>query len=190
MEKLQDIMDLFIGNAGKREMASEKKGHLKKYDTAYQSGEYMMLSFTRVDSITGDLSLVDDDITVIMPADQITGKPYDLRFRAQKLEDAYCVKVTGIEPARKIVYVSHQSARLEKRPEIEAELQKYLSAKEKTPLTVKGKVYRLRTCGERMWIQESGWIYAEWEYRHLSISETGKKLSRRLSVGKLFMGIS
>lgn len=29
MEKLQDIMDLFIGNAGKREMASEKKGHLK-----------------------------------------------------------------------------------------------------------------------------------------------------------------
>ena len=145
MEKLQDIMDLFIGNAGKREMASEKKGHLKKYDTAYQSGEYMMLSFTRVDSITGDLSLVDDDITVIMPADQITGKPYDLRFRAQKLEDAYCVKVTGIEPARKIVYVSHQSARLEKRPEIEAELQKYLSPKEKTPLTVKGKVLRIQT---------------------------------------------
>lgn len=145
MEKLQDIMDLFIGNAGKREMASEKKGHLKKYDTAYQSGEYMMLSFTRVDSITGDLSLVDDDITVIMPADQITGKPYDLRFRAQKLEDAYCVKVTGIEPARKIVYVSHQAARLEKRPEIEAELQKYLSAKEKTPLTVKGKVLRIQT---------------------------------------------
>nr|WP_305182489.1 hypothetical protein [uncultured Schaedlerella sp.] len=145
MEKLQNIMELFIGNAASRENAPEKSGHLKKYDTAYQTGEYMMLSFTRVDSVTGDLLLVDEDITVIMPADQINGKPYDLRFRAQKLDDVYCVKVTGIESAGKIVYVSHQAARLEKRPEIEKELQKYLSSKEQTPLIVKGKVLRIQT---------------------------------------------
>lgn len=129
MNTLQNISDLFLGNQGNRPGVPERKGHLKKYESALQSGEYMMLSFSRVDSITGDLSQVDEDITVIMPADQINGKPYDLRYRAQKLEDVYCVKVTGIDPVRKVVYVSHQAARLEKRPEIEAELKRYLSKK-------------------------------------------------------------
>ncbi len=145
MNTLQNISDLFLGNQGNRPGVSERRGHLKKYESAFQSGEYMMLSFSRVDSITGDLSQVDEDITVIMPADQINGKPYDLRYRAQKLEDVYCVKVTGIGPARKAVYVSHQAARLEKRPEIETELQKYLSRKEKTPIVVKGKVLKIQT---------------------------------------------
>lgn len=145
MNTLQNISDLFLGNQGNRPGVPERKGHLKKYESALQSGEYMMLSFSRVDSITGDLSQVDEDITVIMPADQINGKPYDLRYRAQKLEDVYCVKVTGIDPVRKVVYVSHQAARLEKRPEIEAELKRYLSKKEKTPIIVKGKVLKIQT---------------------------------------------
>lgn len=74
-----------------------------------------MLSFAKADSVTGDLSLIDEDITVIMPADQISGKPYDLKFRAQKLDDIYCVRIMSIDNANRIVYVSHQEARLEKK---------------------------------------------------------------------------
>lgn len=145
MNTLHDVTNLFLGNAGNRPVVTEKAGNLKKYELAYRSGEYMMLGFTRVDSVTGDLSLVDEDITVIMPADQISGKPYDLRYRAQKLDDVYCVKVIRVDPERKVVYVSHQEARLEKRPEIEAELDKILASKEKTPVIVKGKVLKIQT---------------------------------------------
>lgn len=118
-----------------------------------------MLSFTRADSVTGDLSLVDEDITVIMPSDQINGKPYDLRFRAQKLDDVYCVKVTGIDALKKMVYVSHQVARMEKRPEIEVQLQNYLAAKDKTPIIVKGKVLKIQTKNVKGEIVDTGvWL--------------------------------
>ena len=145
MSTLQNITNLFLGKTGTRGAVPEKVGNLKKYQNAYQHGEYLMLSFSRADSVTGDLSLVDEDITVTMPSDQISGKPYDLRFRAQKLDDVYCVKVTGIDVSKKMVYVSHQAARMEKRPEIEEQLQKYLTAKVKTPVIVKGKVLKIQT---------------------------------------------
>lgn len=145
MNTLNNITNLFLGNMMNRTAVTEKTGNLKKYEQAYRSGEYLMLGFTRVDSLTGDLSLVDEDITVIMPADQISGKPYDLRFRAQKLDDVYCVKVIRVDADRKIVYVSHNEARLEKRPEIEKELDKILTAKEKLPIVVKGKVLKIQT---------------------------------------------
>ena len=145
MNTLNNITNLFLGNMMNRTAVTEKTGNLKKYEQAYRSGEYLMLGFTRVDSLTGDLSLVDEDITVIMPADQISGKPYDLRFRAQKLDDVYCVKVIRVDADRKIVYVSHNEARLEKRPEIEKELDKILMAKEKLPIVVKGKVLKIQT---------------------------------------------
>jgi len=145
MNTLQNISDLFLGKPVNKSSEYEKAGHIHKYEQAYQSGEYMMMSFTRVDSVTGDLSLVEEDITVVMPSDQISGKAYDLRFRAQKLEDVYCVKVIGIDAAKKCVYVSHQAARLEKRPEIEEELQKCLISKVKTPIVVKGKVLKIQT---------------------------------------------
>ena len=145
MNTLNNITNLVLGNMMNRTAVTEKTGNLKKYEQAYRSGEYLMLGFTRVDSLTGDLSLVDEDITVIMPADQISGKPYDLRFRAQKLDDVYCVKVIRVDADRKIVYVSHNEARLEKRPEIEKELDKILMAKEKLPIVVKGKVLKIQT---------------------------------------------
>lgn len=145
MNTLNNITNLFLGNMMNRTAVTEKTGNLKKYEQAYRSGEYLMLGFTRVDSLTGDLSLVDEDITVIMPADQISGKPYDLRFRAQKLDDVYCVKVIRVDADRKIVYVSHNEARLEKRPEIEKELDKILTAKEKLPIVVKGKILKIQT---------------------------------------------
>lgn len=145
MNALQNISNLFLGNPVNRPPVYEKAGHIHKYEQAYQSGENLMLSFAKADSVTGELSLVDEDITVIMPSDQISGKSYDLRFRAQKLEDVYCVKVTGIDAAGKRVYVSHQAARLEKQPEIEAELQKCLASKDFTPVIVKGKVLKIQT---------------------------------------------
>ncbi|MDD3361837.1 MAG: hypothetical protein PHW34_09220 [Hespellia sp.] len=147
MNTLQDVTNMFLGYTGSRPMTAETAGRMKKYELAYEKDEYLMLSFSRVDATTGDLSLVDDDITVLMPADQISGKPYDLRYRAQKLDDVYCVKVTRIDPDRKIVYVSHQEARLEKRPEIEAALEMYLAskAKNKSPMIVKGKVLKIQT---------------------------------------------
>lgn len=159
MSTLQSITNLFLGKAGNRTAVPERAGNLKKYQNAYQSGEYLMLSFARADSVTGDLSLVDEDITVIMPSDQISGKPYDLRFRAQKLEDVYCVKVTGIDAPKKVVYVSHQAARMEKRPEIEDQLEKYLAAKAKMPIIVKGKVLKIQTKNIKGEIVDTGvWL--------------------------------
>ena len=83
MNTLQNAADLFLQKAGSRPAVAVSSGQMKKYEQAYRSGEYMMLSFAKADSVTGDLSLIDEDITVIMPADQISGKPYDLKFRAQ-----------------------------------------------------------------------------------------------------------
>lgn len=144
MELLQNVSNMFL-NSVNHATAGSSAGNMKKYELAYKSGEHIMLSFERADSITGDLSLVDEDITVIMPADQISGKPYDLKYRAQKLEQVYCVKVVGIDAANKLVHVSHHAARLEMRPKIEEELNKCLSAKTKTPILVKGKVLKIQT---------------------------------------------
>lgn len=140
----QNITDMFLVNANNhRPMAKADAGHMKKYISAYEQGSYLMMEFEKVDSVTGDLSLVDDDITVIMTSDQISGRPYDLRYRAQKLDDVYCVKVTAVDSAKKIVYVSHQEARMEKRPEIEEAIQKHLESN--TPVIVKGKVLKIQT---------------------------------------------
>ena len=166
----QNIADMFLVNKNNhRPMAKGDAGHMKKYVSAYEQGTYLMLEFEKVDSVTGDLSLVDDDITVIMPSDQITGRPYDLRYRAQKLEDVYCVKVTSIDSAKKIVYVSHQEARMEKRPEIEAAIQQYLESN--TPVIVTGMI-----CAA------SGSL-------HLSISGTGRRRIRNPCAGKRHMAI-
>lgn len=144
MNALQNVTDMFLGKITNRPAVQNTAGHMKKYELAYRSGEYMMLSFAKADSVTGDLSFVDEDITVVMPADQISGKPYDLKFRAQKLDDIYCVRIMSIDSTNKIVYVSHQSARMEKRPEIEVVIEKSLAGKEKTPISVKGKVLKIQ----------------------------------------------
>lgn len=144
MEILQSVSNMFL-NSVNHASVSSSNGNMKKYEQAYKSGEHLMLSFERVDSITGDLSLVDEDITVVMPAEQISGKAYDLKYRAQKLEQVYCVKVVGIDIVNKLVHVSHHAARLEMRPKIENELNKCLSAKDKAPILVKGKVLKIQT---------------------------------------------
>lgn len=144
MEMLQSVSNMFL-NTVNHAVVADNVGNMRKYELAYKNGEHLMMSFERVDSITGDLSLVDENITVIMPADQISGKAYDLKYRAQKLEQVYCVKVVGIDVTNKLVHVSHHAARLEMRPKIEEELNRCLSAKEKTPILVKGKVLKIQT---------------------------------------------
>lgn len=52
-------------------------------------------------------------------------------------------RIMSIDNANRIVYVSHQEARLEKRPEIEAVLERNM--KENTPVAVKGKVLKIQT---------------------------------------------
>lgn len=143
MNTLQNITDMFLQKAGNHQLSTDTAGQMKKYEMAYRSGEYIMMSFSKADSVTGDLSFIDDDITVIMPADQINGKPYDLRFRAQKLDDIYCVRVMSIDNSNRIVYVSHQEARIEKRPEIESVIETNL--KQKMVTTAKGKVLKIQS---------------------------------------------
>ena len=93
MDVLHNIAGMFLGNKENKNVAGVNARNLKKYEEAKKTGEYLMLSFTRADAITGDLSFVEDDITVVMKSDQISGKPYALKYRAQKLEEQYCVKV-------------------------------------------------------------------------------------------------
>lgn len=145
MGTIQNIANLFLGSGESRTPVYEQADHLYKYNQAYQTGSYLMLSFAKADAITGALSTIDGDVTVIMPADQISGKRYELRFRAQKLDDTYCVKVIGIDNATKQVMVSHHAARLEQRPEIEKELQKCLDGREVSPIIVKGKVLKIQS---------------------------------------------
>lgn len=189
MNTLQNAADLFLQKAGSRPAVAVSSGQMKKYEQAYRSGEYMMLSFAKADSVTGDLSLIDEDITVIMPADQISGKPYDLKFRAQKLDDIYCVRIMSIDNANRIVYVSHQEARLEKRPEIEAVLER--NVKENTPVAVKGKVLKIQTRnvnGEQVdsgvWLDLCGVGIPGFVY----IGNWKKTFTENLR-GKVFMGI-
>lgn len=144
MNTLQSIAGMFLGKQESRVISETNTRNLKKYEEARKNGEYMMLSFTRADAVTGDLSFVEDDVTVIMRSDQISGKPYALKFRAQKLEEQYCVKVMNVDAENRIVEVSHHAARSEKRPEIEKELDKYLSKKEQTPIILKGKVMKVQ----------------------------------------------
>lgn len=144
MDVLHNIAGMFLGNKENKNVAGVNARNLKKYEEAKKTGEYLMLSFTRADAITGDLSFVEDDITVVMKSDQISGKPYALKYRAQKLEEQYCVKVLNIDTEKKIVEVSHHAARCEKRPEIEKELDKYLARKEQTPIMLKGKVMKVQ----------------------------------------------
>lgn len=144
MDALHNIEGMFLGNIENKTTVEVTDGNLKKYEKAMNSGEYLMVSFTRADAVTGDLSFVEDDITVVMKSDQITGKPYALKYRAQKLGEQYCVKVQHIDTEKKVVTVSHHAARSEKRPEIEKELDKYLARKEQTPIMLKGRVLKVQ----------------------------------------------
>lgn len=143
MDQLFEIADMFLGSKAKKEARSTgSKDAMEKYRRYLRTGEYFQIVFERVDLI-GNLSRVEDDILLVMGADGINGEAYDLRYKSQKLADTYCVQVVSIDEEGRTVYVSHNAARLDKRPQIEAEIENRL--KEKQALRIKGKVIRIQS---------------------------------------------
>lgn len=147
-DQLFEISGKFLG--GKREMRSaftqvgNKSSRLEKYRQQMESGEYMQISFEKANA-DGTLSKVEDGVVICMAPEEINGEAYDLRYKSQKLADTYYVRVVEVDETADIVWVSHNEARKDKRPEIEAEINKRLSAKRKQIIRVRGKVIRIQT---------------------------------------------
>lgn len=118
--------------------------HLGKYKQLMENGEYMQIAFEKVDA-DGTLSKVENGVVICMAPQEISGVAYDLRYKSQKLADMYYVRVVEVDDASSTVWVSHNEARKDMRPEIEAEINKRLSAKKKQLVRVKGKVIRIQT---------------------------------------------
>lgn len=143
MDQLFEIADMFLGNKTKKETRlTGDKDAMEKYRGYLRNGEYFQMVFERAD-LNGNLSRVEDDILLIMGADGINGEAYDLRYKSQKLADSYCVQVVSIDEEGRTVHVSHNAARLDQRPQIEAEIVKRL--KEKNMVRIKGKVIRIQS---------------------------------------------
>lgn len=143
MDQLFEVSNMFLGSKAQGETRqSRSKDNMEKYRTYLRNGEYFQTVFERVD-LNGNLSRVEDDILLTMAVDGINGEAYDLRFKSQKLADTYCVRVISIDEDGRTVHVSHNAARLDQRPQIEAEIEK--RRKEKQTVRVKGKVIRIQS---------------------------------------------
>lgn len=165
---LTNISNLFLGGISQPVNEIQRR-NLSKYQKAMEDGSFLNMSFTTSNAETGDLKVWDDDITVVMPADQLTGEAYDLRYLAQKLRDQYCVVVTDIDMADKIVYVSHYAARKKMQPSIIEQIDEGLAAS--GPIQVKGKVVKIQrknTNGVEedtgVWLDLCGVGVAGWVY--------------------------
>ena len=163
MSKVGDLLGLSGLFLGKQETIQaspdvEKEGKIGEYLKYLESGDYLTVAFTKVDA-EGNLTVIDGDTTLFMPMDQINGKPYDLRFKAQKLSDIYCVKVIEVDESGKRVFVSHQAARAEKQPEIVTEIDRRLNLKRKSPIRIKGKVVKIQSKEEHGELIDTGvWL--------------------------------
>lgn len=153
-QKVDEVKDALLELSGKFLMGrkdiclgtgqgSGGYGKLEKYIQMMERGEYMQLSFEKVDA-SGTLSKVMDGVTIRMSSKEINGEAYDLRYKAQKLADIYYVRVVDIDRGGSVVWVSHNEARRDKRPEIEEEINRRLSSKEKQEIRVRGKVIRIQ----------------------------------------------
>lgn len=80
-----------------------------------------------------------------MASTEINGEAYDLRYKSQKLADTYYVRVVDIDRGGSVVWVSHNEARRDKRPEIEEEINRRLTSKKKQEVRVRGKVIRIQS---------------------------------------------
>lgn len=142
-DNLYDISNMFLGDT-KSEKSKRVSGDdvIEKYKEHMASGKYLTVTFDRVD-FAGNLTTVNQNVTLYMSAGELNGKPYDLRFKSQKLADSYLTKIIDIDPELKIVYLSHNAARLENRPAIEKEIDKRLN--DNMPVRIKGKVIRIQS---------------------------------------------
>lgn len=147
-DQLYEISGKFLGGRKEKEhsYAPERTdGHLERYKKLMDTGEYMQMAFEKAGA-DGTLSKVDKDIIICMASDAITGDPYDLRYKSQKLADVYYVKVVRVDDESRTVWVSHNEARKDKRPEIEEEINNRLKKDNgNANLRVKGKVIRIQS---------------------------------------------
>lgn len=145
-DQLYEISGKFLSGRKEQHHISEREdGHLEKYKKMMDSGEYMQIAFEKAE-VDGTLSKVDQDIMICMAASEITGEPYDLRYKSQKLADVYYARVIRVDDESRTVWVSHNEARKDKRPEIEEEINSRLNKKKANAnIRVKGKVIRIQS---------------------------------------------
>ena len=146
-DQLLEMSGKFLGGRRAVPVATESgqgSVHLGKYKQLMEKGEYIQIVFEKVDA-DGTLSKVENDVVICMAPHEISGVAYDLRYKSQKLADMYYVRVVEVDDASSTVWVSHNEARKDKRPDIEEEINKRLSARKKQPVRVKGKVIRIQT---------------------------------------------
>ena len=147
-DQLYEISGKFLGGRKEKEhsyVPERTDGHLERYKKLMDTGEYMQMAFEKAGA-DGTLSKVDKDIIICMASDEITGDPYDLRYKSQKLADVYYVKVVRVDDESRTVWVSHNEARKDKRPEIEEEINNRLKKDNRNAnLRVKGKVIRIQS---------------------------------------------
>lgn len=142
-DNLYKISNMFLGDEKTTTVKiADGEGILGKYKEHMESGKYLTIAFDRVDQ-SGNLTTVDKNVTLCMYAEEINGKRYDLRYKSQKLADTYLVKVTDIDQQNKIVYLSHNAARIENRPSIEEEIDRRLQ--KNAQVRIKGKVIRVQS---------------------------------------------
>lgn len=146
-DQLFEISGKFLG--GKKEIrtaskSENKSSRLEKYRLQMEQGEYMQISFEKANA-DGTLSKVEDGVVICMAPQEINGEAYDLRYKSQKLADTYYVRIVAVDDAANMVWVSHNEARKDKRPDIEAEINRRLSTKGKQTIRVKGRVIRIQT---------------------------------------------
>lgn len=143
---LYEISGKFLGGKKETSNAREKESDiLEQYKSLMKSGGCIQITFAKAEA-DGTLSKVERDIVISMKADEITGESYDLRFKSQKLADTYYAKVVSVDEASRTVWVSHNAARREIRPELEDEINKRLPKEGAAhSIRVKGKVIRIQT---------------------------------------------
>lgn len=144
-ESLMEISGKFLG--GRKELGNAtgilKDGkQLEKYKKQMESGEYIQMVFEKAEA-DGTLSRVEDDVRICMAPQEISGEVYDLRYKSQKLADLYYVRVVAVDESSSTVWVSHNRARQDMRPDIEAEINQRL--KSGKDVRVKGKVLRVQS---------------------------------------------
>ena len=132
-DPLFELSGKFLG--GKKEIRTtiigtgNKNSCLGKYKKQMENGEYIQLSFEKANA-DGTLSkVIEDGVVICMAPEEINGEAYDLRYKSQKLADTYYVRIVKVDETAGVVWVSHNEARRDKRPEIETEINKRLASK-------------------------------------------------------------
>ncbi len=146
-ESLLEISGKFLGGRREAHRTADQGNsgeQIKRYKERMESGAYFQIVFEKAEA-DGTLSKVEDNVIIRMEPQEINGDVYDLRFKSQKLADPYYVRVVSVDEEHSVVWVSHNRARVEMRPDIEKEINSRLKDKKSGMVRVKGKVMRIQS---------------------------------------------